>query len=171
MQWVPVWFCLILGWSKKHYYKVSLDTSGIILFPVLVLNLPRTNIFLGVHTHEIHMYFFVGMTLPSSLRRRNSFINLHYISSEQEILFESNWQNAFHNAALACYCCSLSITTAALGLRSKTRITAVQCKIQIMFAIDLGQSGSSESVSFHLRSWHQSHWVLWCYSNAVRRKH
>lgn len=153
---------------------MSLDTCEIILFPVSVLNYSQPNIFFGggvVHTYEIHMYSYVGITLPSSLQKRNSFINLHYISSEQEMLFESNWQNAVQNTVLACNCCSFNITAAALGLKSKTRITAVQCNIQIMFAIDLGQSGISESVSFHLCSWHQSHWVLWCCSNAFRRKH
>lgn len=170
MQWVPVWFCLILGWSKKHYYKVSLDTSGIILFPVLVLNLPRTNIFLGVHTHEIHMYFFVGMT--AFFITKEKFIH-------QFTLYFIRTGNTFWIKLTECLsqCCFgvlllfFKHNDYSLRLRSKTRITAVQCKIQIMFAIDLGQSGSSESVSFHLRSWHQSHWVLWCCSNAVRRKH
>lgn len=170
MQWVPVWFCLILGWSKKHYYKVSLDTSGIILFPVLVLNLPRTNIFLGVHTHEIHMYFFVGMT--AFFITKEKFIH-------QFTLYFIRTGNTFWIKLTECLsqCCFgvlllfFKHNDCSLRLRSKTRITAVQCKIQIMFAIDLGQSGSSESVSFHLRSWHQSHWVLWCCSNAVRRKH
>ena len=36
------------------------------------------------------------------------------------------------------------------GLKSYTSVTAVQCNIQIMFAIDLEDSNSLDSVPFHL---------------------
>lgn len=39
---------------------------------------------------------------------------------------------------------------AAPGLKSYTSITAVQCNIQIMFAIDLEDSSSLDFVPFHL---------------------
>lgn len=41
---------------------------------------------------------------------------------------------------------------AAPGLKTYTSITAVQCNIQIMFAIDLEESKGLDFVPFHLHS-------------------
>lgn len=171
MQWVPVWFCLILGWSKKHYYKVSLDTFWNHLVSCFGFELATDkHIFGGSYTWNTYVFFC-----------RDDFA--FFITKEKFIhqftLYFIRTGNTFWIKLTECLsqCCFgvlllfFKHNDCSLRLRSKTRITAVQCKIQIMFAIDLGQSGSSESVSFHLRSWHQSHWVLWCCSNAVRRKH
>lgn len=42
--------------------------------------------------------------------------------------------------------------SAALGLKSRTSITAVPCNIQMIFAIDLGDSSCLDFVPFHLYS-------------------